>query len=102
MLRRYFGSMAGRLFVFLLVGVIVSASVALGMADMRRQADLRRIQWERLSDRIQDFISLVNSAPEPLRLQMISRGVSGLRPASGDEKIDRAHAQLTHPPHSPI
>ena len=75
MLQRYFGSMAGRLFLFLLVGVIVSASVALGMADVRRQADLRRIQWERLSDRIQDFISLVNSAPEPLRLQMIARGV---------------------------
>src|ERR1700737_5120190 len=86
MLQRYFGSMAGRLFLFLLVGVIVSASVALGMADVRRQADLRRIQWERLSDRIQDFISLVNSAPEPLRLQMISRGVSGRRPAPGEEK----------------
>src|ERR1700736_5762659 len=95
MLQRYFGSMAGRLFLFLLVGVIVSASVALGMADVRRQADLRRIQWERLSDRIQDFISLVNSAPEPLRLQMISRGVSGLRPASGEEKIERADTDLT-------
>jgi signal transduction histidine kinase len=95
MLQRYFGSMAGRLFLFLLVGVVVSASVALGMADMRRQADLRRIQWERLSDRIQDFISLVNSAPEPLRLQMISRGVSGLRPASGEEKIERADTDLT-------
>jgi signal transduction histidine kinase len=95
MLQRYFGSVAGRLFLFLLVGVIVSASIALGMADVRRQADLRRIQWERLSDRIQDFISLVNSAPEPLRLQMISRGVSGLRPASGEEKIERADTELT-------
>jgi signal transduction histidine kinase len=95
MLQRYFGSMAGRLFLFLLVGVIVSASVALGMADVRRQADLRRIQWERLSDRIQDFISLVNSAPEPLRLQMISHGVGGLRPASGDEKIEKADTELT-------
>jgi signal transduction histidine kinase len=95
MLRRYFGSMAGRLFLFLLVGVIVSASVALGMADVRRQADLRRIQWERLSDRIQDFISLVNSAPEPLRLQMIARGVGGLRPASGEEKIEKADTELT-------
>jgi signal transduction histidine kinase len=95
MLPRYFGSMAGRLFLFLLVGVVGSASIALGMADMRRQADLRRIQWERLSDRIQDFISLVNSAPQPLRLQMISRGVSGLRPASGEEKIERADTDLT-------
>jgi signal transduction histidine kinase len=95
MLQRYFRSMAGRLFLFLLVGVMGSASIALGMADMRRQADLRRIQLERFSDRIQDFISLVNSAPEPLRLQMISRGVSGLRPASGEEKIERADTDLT-------
>src|SRR5260221_13911553 len=95
MLQRYFGSMAGRLFLFLLVGVIVSASVALGMADVRRQADLRRIQWERLSDRIQDFISLVNSAPEPLRLRMISHGVGGLRPANGDEKIEKTDTELT-------
>jgi signal transduction histidine kinase len=95
MLRRYFGSMAGRLFLFLLVGVIGSASIALGIADMRRQADLRRIQLERLSDRIQDFISLVNSAPVPLRGEMISRGITGLRPASGEEKIERADTELT-------
>jgi signal transduction histidine kinase len=95
MLQRYFGSMAGRLFLVLLVGVMGSASIALGMADVRRQADLRRIQLERLSDRIQDFISLVNSAPRALRVEMISRGITGLRPASGEEKIERADTELT-------
>jgi hypothetical protein len=68
MLQRYFGSMAGRLFLLLLLGVMGSASIALGMADVRRQADLRRIRLERVSDRVQDFISLVNSAPGPLRM----------------------------------
>src|ERR1700692_2586160 len=95
MLQRYFGSMAGRLFLLLLVGVMGSASIALGMADVGRQGDLRRIQWGLLYHRLQDFISLVNSAPEPLRLQMVSRGVSGLRPASGEEKIERADTNLT-------
>src|ERR1700730_16083058 len=95
MLQHYFRSMAGRLFLFLLVGVMGSASIALGMADMRREADLRRIQLERLSDRIQDFISLVDSAPEPLRTELISHGIHGLRPASGEEKIDRADTELT-------
>ncbi|MEA3134137.1 MAG: hypothetical protein QOG17_1983 [Gammaproteobacteria bacterium] len=95
MLQRYFGSMAGRLFLLLLVGVMGSASIALGMADVRRQADLRRIQLERLSDRIQDFISMVNSAPQPLRVELISRGINGLRPASGEEKIERADTALT-------
>jgi signal transduction histidine kinase len=95
MLQRYFSSMAGRLFLFLLVGVMGSASLALGMADVRRQADLRRIQLERLSDRVQDFISLANSAPAPLRGELISRGMSGLRPASGEEKIEKADTALT-------
>jgi signal transduction histidine kinase len=95
MLQRYFGSVAGRLFLILLVGVMGSASIALGMADLRRQADLRRIQLERLSDRVQDFISMVNSAPRPLRAELISRGISGLRPATGEEKIERADTELT-------
>jgi signal transduction histidine kinase len=95
MLQRYFGSMAGRLFLLLLIGVMGSASIALGMADVRRQADLRRIQLERLSDRIQDFISLVNGAPGPLRGDLISRGITGMRPASGEEKIERADTELT-------
>jgi signal transduction histidine kinase len=95
MLQRYFRSMAGRLFLFLLVGVVVSASIALGMADMRRQADLRRIQSERLSDRVQDFISLVNSAPGPLRGELISHGTTGLRAASGEEQVERADTELT-------
>jgi len=95
MLQRYFGSMAGRLFLLLLLGVMGSASIALGMADVRRQADLRRIRLERISDRVQDFISLVNSAPAPLRMELISRGITGLRPASGAEKIEKADTELT-------
>jgi signal transduction histidine kinase len=95
MLQRYFGSMAGRLFLLLLLGVMGSASIALGMADVRRQADLRRIRLERISDRVQDFISLVNNAPAPLRMELISRGLTGLRPASGAEKIEKADTELT-------
>ena len=95
MLQRYFGSMAGRLFLFLLIGVMGSASIALGMANVRRQADLRRIRLERLTERVQDFISLVNSAPAPLRAELIARGVTGLRPASGEEKIEKADTDLT-------
>jgi signal transduction histidine kinase len=72
-----------------------SASIALGMADLRRQADLRRIRLERVSDRVQDFISLVNSAPAPLRMELISRGITGLRPASGAEKFEKADTELT-------
>jgi signal transduction histidine kinase len=86
-LRRYFGSMAGRLFLFLLVGVVGSSSLALGLADIRRKADLEHINIVRLVDRVQDLVSLINSAPKPLRVQMLSEGILGLRPLKGAERI---------------
>jgi signal transduction histidine kinase len=95
MLQRYFGSMAGRLFLFLLVGVTGSASIALGLANVRRQADLRRIRVERVSERVQDFLSLVSNAPAPIRAELIARGITGLRPASGAEQIVRPDTALT-------
>jgi signal transduction histidine kinase len=94
-LQRYFASMAGRLFVFLLIGVIGSASVALGIADARRRADLQRIRLERLADRVQDFIAFANSASETLRVKLVSDGVPGLYPASGEERIVGVDTELT-------
>jgi signal transduction histidine kinase len=94
-LQRYFGSMTGRLFVFLLIGVIGSASVALGIADARRRADLQRIRLERLVDRVQDFIAFANKASATLRPKLMSSGVPGLYPASGAERILGVDAELT-------
>ena len=93
--QRYLGSMAGRLFVFLLVGVTGSASLAFGMADARRRADLERIQLERVVDRVQDFLSLANNAPDSLRAELMANGVPGLRPASGREKVEGPDNELT-------
>ncbi|HZZ32648.1 MAG TPA: ATP-binding protein [Phenylobacterium sp.] len=86
-LQRYFDSMSGRLFLFLLVGVVGSSSLALGLADIRRKADLEHINIVRLVDRVQDLVSLINSAPKPLRDQMLSEGILGLRPLKGSERI---------------
>jgi signal transduction histidine kinase len=86
-LKRYFGSMAGRLFLFLLIGVIGSSSLALALADVRRKSDLERINIVRLADRVQDMVSLIDSAPKPLRAQMLSEGILGLRPLKGGERI---------------
>jgi signal transduction histidine kinase len=94
-LRRYFASMTGRLLVFLLVGVIASASVALGIADLRRRADLQRIRLERLADRVQDFVVFANSASEPLRMKLMAGGVPGLYPATGEERIVSVDTELT-------
>jgi len=93
--RRYFDTMAGRLFVFLLIGVVSSASLALGIADLHRQADLARIRWERLADRAQDFVSLAQSAPPPLRAELMANGVPGIYPSHGQERGLRPENELS-------
>jgi signal transduction histidine kinase len=94
-LQRYFGSMAGRLFVFLLVGVVGAASLALAMADMRRQSDLEHINRVRVVDRTQDLTQLINNAPPALRARMLSEGILGLHPPHGPEKIIGFDPELT-------
>lgn len=86
-LRRYFGSMAGRLFVFLLIGVIGAASLALTMANARRATDLQRIRVERIADRMGVFLTLVDNASGPFREQLLDKGVPGIKRASGHETI---------------
>jgi signal transduction histidine kinase len=93
--RLYFDSMAGRLFVFLLVGVVSSAGLALGIADLHRQADLGRLRWERLADRVQDFVSLADNAPSSLRTELMTNGVPGIYPSQGQEQVLKPEAELT-------
>ena len=93
--RLYFDTMAGRLFVFLLIGVVSSASLALGVADTHRQADLARIRWERLADRAQDFVSLVDSAPPALRAELMTNGVPGIYPSQGQARVLRRERELS-------
>ncbi|MDB5456532.1 MAG: periplasmic sensor signal transduction histidine kinase [Caulobacter sp.] len=93
-LRRYFGSMAGRLFVFLLIGVIGSAILALAMADARRVSDLRHIRQERLADRMGDVLSLLDNASKPLRDELLTKGVPGIHRASGLETIVGTDSRL--------
>jgi signal transduction histidine kinase len=93
-LHDYFGTMAGRLFVLLLVGVIGSATLALAMADARRTADLHHLRLERVVDRLADYISLADRSSEPLRAELLQNGVTGIREASGREKIVRPDPEV--------
>ncbi|WEK01144.1 MAG: ATP-binding protein [Candidatus Sphingomonas phytovorans] len=87
--------MAGRLFVFLLIGVVGSAALALALADRQRQSDLYRIRFERLVDRMSDFLSVADKASEPLRVELLANGVTGIRRATGEEHIERRDNSLT-------
>jgi signal transduction histidine kinase len=94
-LRHFFSTMAGRLFVFLLIGVVGSATLALALADRQRQSDLLRIRFERLVDRMSDFLTVADNAPEPLRVELLANGVTGIRRATGTERIERRDSELT-------
>lgn len=94
-LRRYFDSMGGRLFLVLLIGVTASACLALGLANARHRADLERLNLQWIASRVQDFISLANSAPPALRRTMINRGVAGLHEVNGNEVAIRRDPELS-------
>jgi hypothetical protein len=81
-IRNFFQSMAGRLFVFLLIGVVGSATLALGMADARRTADLHRIRVNRIVDRLDDFLSVAGHASGSFRTELLREGVTGIRMAA--------------------
>lgn len=91
---RFFGTMGGRLFLFLLVGVAGSALLALVLADRQRQSDLHRIRFERLIDRISDFLTVSDKATESLRAELMENGVTGIRRATGKEQIQSVDTEL--------
>ena len=83
-LRDFFGSMAGRIFVVSVLGAIVSTTLAIAMATALRNADLRRLELERLAERVEDFYALAGNLPPPIALDMIRRGIPHLRAAEPD------------------
>jgi len=80
-LRGFFNSMSGRMFLILLFGSGISASVALLLAETSRRSELREFHLERSADRIQDFVALLNKADEDLRRQLSVDGARGIRVA---------------------
>jgi hypothetical protein len=92
---RYFDSMAGRLFLLLLIGVIGSACLALGLANVRRQADLQQLNLAFIASRAQDFISLLNGASSAVRRSLVNQGIPGLHRATGKERPISWDTQFT-------
>ncbi|HTI67514.1 MAG TPA: ATP-binding protein [Caulobacteraceae bacterium] len=92
---RYFDSMVGRLFLFLLVSVTASACLALSLASSYRQADIEKIRLDQLVNRVQDFVFFANSAPPMLRVKLLQNGVPGFHPPHADEKVSGIDVELT-------
>ncbi|WP_374576168.1 ATP-binding protein [Phenylobacterium sp.] len=94
-LAAFFASMAGRIFLVLLLGVAVSASLALGLADFKRRADLNRLHLERAADRTQDFVSTLNNTSEPVRGRLAAKGARGVRPAPAGPDDGKTDPEFT-------
>lgn len=101
-LRQFFGSMAGRLFVILLLGMGGSAIVVAALANASRQQEFERQQLVRAADRLQGFVQLLDSNPEIReRLLAASTGVrrapEQVRVVRQDEALMALLAQRTGP-----
>ena len=94
-IRRYFGSMAGRMFLILLAGVFGASAIALAFADARRVSDLSQVRAERIGDRMGVYLTMLDNASPQLREELLSKGVPAMRRVTGEEIMEGPDAKLT-------
>jgi len=87
-LRRFLGSMTGRLFVILLVGMMAAAIGATLLADTHRRQEFERQNLMRIADRLQGFVNLLDGNPE-LRQRLLAVGGASVREARGEFRIGK-------------
>lgn len=64
-MKRFFGSMAGRVFLLLVAGVIASVALTLVLASRERQAEIGRVRIGHAVDRVEQLVvALESAAPE--------------------------------------
>jgi len=82
-LRLFLSSMAGRLFVILLIGMMVAAIGATLLAESRRQQEFERQNLARIADRLQGFVNLLDGNLE-LRSRLLAVGGPNVREVKGE------------------
>ncbi len=87
-LRGYLSSMAGRLFLILLLGMLAAAFVATLLANAKRRQDFDRQNMVRTADRLQGYVEMLDSASPELRARLLGLGGPGIR-AVADEAEGR-------------
>ncbi|MFT4246451.1 MAG: ATP-binding protein [Pseudomonas sp.] len=85
-LRRYLASMAGRLFLILLAGMLAAAVVATLLANAKRRQEFERQNMARAADRLQGFVQLLDGGNAELRARLLDLGGPGVRLASKDTR----------------
>ena len=103
-LRRFLSSMVGRLFVTLLLGMGVAAIGATLLAGAKRQQEFERQNLTRIADRLQGYVTLLDSNPE-LRERLLAAGgpsVRLLRPGARQARQDSALMDVLHARSGPV
>lgn len=92
-LRRFFASMVGRLFVILLLGMSVAAIGATLLASAKRQQEFERQNLNRIADRLQGFVNLLDGDPE-LRSRLLVVGGPAVRSLPEGARLGREDSAM--------
>lgn len=84
---QFLSTMAGRLFVLLLIGIVGSASLALMLSERQRATEMARIRYDRASERLGDFLAIADRVPPGIRDDLISTGTTGIGRATRRETL---------------
>ena len=92
-LRHFLSSMVGRLFVILLLGMAVAAIGATMLATSKRQQEFERQNLNRIADRLQGYVNLLDGNPE-LRERLLAIGGPSVRALQPGARLGRADTAL--------
>ena len=114
-LRDFFGSMAGRIFGLLVIGMIAAALIAALITNAKRSHEFTQQLLEGAAGRLECYIDFLEATPAPARETLLKIGGGGIRPQPGTahgEGVDiefqnllnerggliaKAHAQIANP-----
>ncbi|WP_314105579.1 ATP-binding protein [uncultured Stenotrophomonas sp.] len=92
-LRGFFASMVGRLFLILLLGMSVAAIGATMLASAKRQQEFERQNLNRIADRLQGFVNMLDGNPE-LRDRLLMVGGPAVRSLPDGARLGREDAAM--------
>jgi signal transduction histidine kinase len=78
-LRSFLGSMTGRLFLILALGVGAAAFIAVAITDASNRRAFEQQLIERAVDRLQGYVAFVDASPASIRDVILSAGGPGFR-----------------------
>lgn len=82
--RRFFSTMAGRLFLILLLGMSAAAMLATVLAEGRRAREIEHHDMLRTADRLNGYVGMLDDSQGELRARLLELGGPGIHSVSPD------------------